>query len=194
MLENQIQFGSWFNLTWHVRGGTTHPRQSGTIFGRVDDHDRGDNAQNLTRAIAAPTPTDLRTSYPGRGASRKIMAAVIQIFQPALSAKPKENRHKSSIACSPSLLPARRLEAPSAHPRGDCFLASSARKIGEAGGGAHATTQTAARLLSSVFVSRACVTCGAFPISHIQLAKLSFDEYPCWSISQLKCIFSFFCM
>ena len=43
--EIQILFGSWPNLTWHVCGGTTQPGLPGAVFGRVDDHDRGDKTR-----------------------------------------------------------------------------------------------------------------------------------------------------
>ena len=91
-------------------------------------------------AIAAPTPTDHRTSYPGSSTYKNIIAAAIPIFLPARSAKPHDNRPnetkkeyslKSSIASSPSLLHARRFEAPSAHPRdpgSDGFLGWAAKR------------------------------------------------------------------
>ena len=64
------------------------------------------------------------------------------------------------MASSPSLLRARRFEAPSAHPRdlgSDGFLALTARRHqmkGEADGGAHATTQAVAPVLSLAGVRR----------------------------------------
>ena len=36
-------------MTWHAVGGTTHPRQTGTIFGRIDDPDRGVEEQTSPR-------------------------------------------------------------------------------------------------------------------------------------------------
>ena len=113
----------------------------------------------MTEAIAAPAPTDRRTLYPDVGASEKIMAAASPIFQPPRSAKLHENRRNERktrvfvlnnfIASSPSLLRARRFEAPSARPRdpeGDGFQAWAEK--GEAGSGAHATTQAVALVYS----------------------------------------------
>ena len=54
--------------------------------------------REATGAIAAPTPTDHSTSYPGGGASKVIMAAAIPIFRPARSANNHENqanKHKN---------------------------------------------------------------------------------------------------
>ena len=50
--------------------------------------------QEVTGAIAAPTPTDHRTPYPGGGASKVIMAAAIPMFWPARSASNLENLAK----------------------------------------------------------------------------------------------------
>ena len=46
----------------------------------------------VTGAIAAPTPTDHRTPYPGGGASKTIMAAASPIFRPARQANNHESR------------------------------------------------------------------------------------------------------
>ena len=48
--------------------------------------------QMATGAPAAPTRTDHSTSYPGGGASKKVMAVASPIFQPARSPKQHENR------------------------------------------------------------------------------------------------------
>ena len=79
-----------------------------------------------TGAPAAPTPTDHRTAYPGGGASTRIMAVAIAIFQTARSPKQHENRGstqstedalKTSIATPPSLFRGWHFRAPSAHTR-----------------------------------------------------------------------------
>ena len=56
--EIQILFGSWPNLTWHVCGGTTQPGLPGAVFGRVDDHDRGDKTRTSIegRPVQLPRP------------------------------------------------------------------------------------------------------------------------------------------
>ena len=96
--------------------------------------------QEVTGAIAAPTPTHHSTSYPGGGASKVIMAAAIPIFRPARSANNRENRAneqktedtlETSIAASPLLFHKWRLRAPSAHlrhPESGSFLSCATKK------------------------------------------------------------------
>ena len=96
--------------------------------------------RETTGAIAAPTPTDHSISYPGRGASKIIMAAASPIFRPARSANNHENLAneqktedtlETSIAASPLLFRTWRLRASSAHPRhpeSDSFLSCATKK------------------------------------------------------------------
>ena len=83
-------------MTWHVRGGTTHPGQPGAIFSLsiVDDYDQGDKTRTSTRGDRGNSRAYAichRKSHPGGGASQNIMAAAIPIFQPARSTEPHEN-------------------------------------------------------------------------------------------------------
>ena len=73
-MKIKIQLGSSPNLTWHFHGGTTHPGQPGASFGcvhiTIETIKREPQQRETTGAIAAPTPTDHGSSYPGGGASR----------------------------------------------------------------------------------------------------------------------------
>ena len=181
-----IKIGSWPDWTWHVCGGTTHSGQPGAIFGLFNDHDRPkrESTREATAAIAAPTPTAHRTSYPGVAASKKIMAAASPILNQLARPRrtktdPTSQKHeyflKGSIASWPSLFRARRLETPSAYPRdrevdGSILWAAKGRRCWRRRArddASHATTQATRQrkprdnasrrfcLLSSVFVSRA---------------------------------------
>ena len=79
-----------------------------------------------TGAPAAPTPTYHSTAYPGGGASTRIMAVAIAIYQTVRSPKQHENRGstqstedalKTSIAAPPSPFRGWPFRAPSAHSR-----------------------------------------------------------------------------
>ena len=120
-----------------------YTRGSLTRFLVADDDDRGRNTRTSTRGDRGNSRANAyrhRTSYPGGGASKTIMAAAFPIFRRPRVAKSQENRPnapkheyslKSSIASSPSLFRERRFEAPSANPRDpgcDGFLVWPAKR------------------------------------------------------------------
>ena len=92
-------------MRWHVCGGQTHPggslarflAASTTMIGTIKRKPQ----QEATGAIAAPTPTDYRTSYPGGDASKYIIVAVIPIFdQLALPRRTKTDPTSQNQECS----------------------------------------------------------------------------------------------
>ena len=136
-----------------------HPRWSlvrslATLVATIEALKREPQLEELTGAIATPTPTAHRTSYLGGGASDIIMAAASPMFRPARSGKYHEhltNEPKNAgyardldISASPLLFRTCPMRAPSALPRypeRDTFLLCATKKKKNVGG-AYATTQT----------------------------------------------------
>ena len=99
--------------------------------------------REVIKAIAAPTPTDHSTPYPGGGASKSIMAAAIPSFHPARSSNNHETPANEEInggyardldicIITTAALRTWRLRASSAHPRhpeSDSFPSCATKKI-----------------------------------------------------------------
>ena len=49
LLQIKIQFGRFFDESWHIRGCSTPPGYPGTILCHLDDHDRRDKVSSSTR-------------------------------------------------------------------------------------------------------------------------------------------------
>ena len=161
--------------------------------------------RDATGALAAPTPTDHRTSYPCGGASkdhggRDAIFPTSSLGQatrrPTQRAKKTRYALNGSIASSPSLLCARRFGAPFAHPRdpeGDNFLSWTTKKE-EAVGSAHATPQAVALVYPRRCSSAGrCVTCCVFPISHMfELGTLSSISIETFFFAKSKAIWKMF--